>query len=336
VIPEGVTEISNAMFYNCTALASVTIPLSVTSIQAWAFNACTSLTSARVPYGAEVSGDTAFLASTAIERFGPTFGDFGYTFTSAGSEVAIWVYSGTAETVVIPEAIGGKPVTKIAQDLFANHSEITSVTIPSGVTTLPQNVFQGCTSLTALEVGASHPVFSSVGGVLFNKEGTTLVRYPIGKSGSYQVPSTVTSIGARAFLKCGGLTAVTLPGGLIEVGESAFEECAGLTNLSLPVGLTSIVQNAFSRCTGLLSVSIPGTVTFIGGGAFAHCSGLTTVVISDGVTRIPDAMFVNCTALTSVTIPASVTLISDVAFSGCNSNDRSPPRSDDRSAFASA
>ena len=195
------------------------------------------------------------------------------------------------------------------------------------------------------------------------------------------IPTSITSIGERAFCMCTGLTSITIPNSVTAIGVCAFQSCTGLTSVTIPNSVTSIEVGTFSDCTGLTSVTIPNSVTFIGGCAFQNCTGLTSVTIPNSVTTIEfwafysvkniiyngtasgspwgalhvncyvegDFMysdstknilmayignssnvtipnwvttigshaFQNCTGLTSLTIPKSVTSIGDYAFSGC-------------------
>ena len=169
---------------------------------------------------------------------------------------------------------------------FINCAELTSITIPSSVTEIDEEVFAGCSGLTSLPISSS-----------------------------------VTKIGKRAFEGCTGLTSVTIPSSVTEIGADAFEGCTGLTSVTIPSSVTSIV-GAFNGCTGLTSVTIPSSVTKIGADAFSGCTGLTSVTIPSSVTEIGYSAFKSCTGLTSVTIPSSVTEIGADAFRPCIYNHR--------------
>ena len=121
---------------------------------------------------------------------------------------------------------------------------MTSLIIPSSVTSIGYGAFRGCSGLTSLTI-----------------------------------PSSVTSIGEGAFRGCSGLTSLTLPSGVTEIGDFVFEGCSGLTSLTIPSSVTSIGESAFTGCSGLTSLTIPSGVTSIGNFAFLGCSGLTSIYV---------------------------------------------------------
>ena len=134
---------------------------------------------------------------------------------------------------------------------------------------------------------------------------------------SVTIPNSVTSIGDYAFSGCTGLTSVTIPNSVTGIGDGAFRDCAGLTSITIPNSVTSIGEYWFSGCAGLKSISIPNSVISIGESAFEKCTGLTNATIPNSVTSIGAGAFSVCTGLTSVIIPNSVTSIGVGAFSGC-------------------
>ena len=279
----SVTAIGDDAFYKCDGLTSVTIPESVTSIGSYAFYYCTGLTSVTIPEGVTTIGDWAFEGCDGLT------------------------------SVTISEG-----VTSIGEYAFRFCSGLTSVTIPESVTSIGSYAFRSCSGLTGIEVAENNTNYSSEEGVLFNKDKTKLIQYPIGNSRiSYSIPEGVTTIGNSAFRGCSGLTSVVIPEGVTSIGSSAFWDCTGLTSVTIPEGVTSIGSYAFEYCSGLTSVTIPNSVTTIEDRAFRSCSGLTSVVIPEGVTTIGDWAFDNCYGLTSVTIPESVTSIGSYAFLYC-------------------
>ena len=171
---------------------------------------------------------------------------------------------------------------------------------------LGDHAFYGCTGLTSLTIPSS---VTSIGDDAF---------YECCGLTSLTIPSSVTSIGREAFYCCCGLTSLSIPSSVTSIGYRAFFRCTGLTSLSIPSSITSIGVYAFSNCTGLTSLSIPSSVTSIGANAFSNCSGLTSLTIPSSVTSIGYSAFQGCSGLTSLSIPSSVTSIGDYAFEGCS------------------
>ena len=126
---------------------------------------------------------------------------------------------------------------------------------------------------------------------------------------------SVTRIGYGAFLKCNGITSITIPNTVTVIGPMAFAGCSGLTSVTIPNTVTTISDGAFNQCTGLTSISIPNSVTTIGDGAFMKCTGLTSIEIPESVTYMYRS-FSGCSNLSSVTIKGSSTGIDDT-FADC-------------------
>ena len=195
---------------------------------------------------------------------------------------------------------------KLGNYAFYGCSGLTSLTIPSGVTSIGYSTFEGCSGLTSLIIPSG---VTKIGNFAF-----------LGCSGltSLTIPSSVTSIGSDAFRGCSGLTSLTIPSSVTSIGGFAFFGCSGLTSLTIPSSVTSIGGFAFYGCSGLTSLTIPSGVTKIGKFVFYGCSGLTSLTIPSGVTEIGGGAFSGCSGLTSLTIPSSVTSIGEWAFSGCS------------------
>ncbi|GHT20682.1 hypothetical protein AGMMS4957_08280 [Bacteroidia bacterium] len=169
--------------------------------------------------------------------------------TSIGSQ-AFWDCDGLT-SVTIPNS-----VTSIEDWAFAGCSGLTSVTIPNGVTSIGDDAFSFCTNLTAINVDIGNTEYSSVDGVLSNKNQNSLLKCPEGKQGTFTIPNSVTSIERYAFRDCRGLTSVTIPNSVTSIGLGAFSSCSGLTSVDIPNSVTSIEDYAFSSCHGLESVSV--------------------------------------------------------------------------------
>ena len=196
-------------------------------------------------------------------------------------------------------------VTSIGSSAFRECTSLTSITIPDGVTSIGDCTFMGCTSLTSIIIPDG---VTSIGGSAFYYC-TSLINITI--------PDGVTSIGGCAFMGCSNLTSITIPDGVTSIGDHAFFDCTSLTSITIPDSVTSIGYDAFNRCSSLTYITIPDSVTSIGDHAFASCSSLTSITIPEGVTSIGDGTFSGCTSLTGITIPDGVTNIGVSAFSEC-------------------
>lgn len=242
------------------------------------------------------------------------------TYESDGISITITGCSASANNVVIPAIIDGLPVTTIGNYAFRDCTSLANITIPASVIFIRNSAFSRCTCLACIDVDGANPSFSSLDGVLFNKDQSILIRYPAGKtSDSYTIPISVSDIGICAFLGCTSLSSIVIPDSVRSVGEASFQDCTSLASVAIPDGVTSTGFAAFSCCTSLTNVAIPSSVTFISSYSFQYCSNLTSVAIPAGVTNIGECAFRGCTSLTSITIPDRVSFMGGDVFFGCTS-----------------
>ncbi len=262
----------------------------VTSIGYRAFYDCSGLTSVTIPNSVTTIGELAFNDCSGL------------------TEVTI-----------------SDGVTTIDRYAFESCTGLTSVTIPESVTEISDNAFFGCSGLTKFEVAEGNNSYCSVDGVLYSKDITTLVQFPIASPllPSFDIPDGVTTIGRYAFEYCSGLTSVTIPKSVTKIGDNAFFGCSGLTELTIPESVTEIGDQAFYNCTGLTEVNFNATSCTSAGSSndrvFGGCKNLKTAYIGDNVISIPSCLFYNCTGLAEVNISESVTSIGDDAFANCSS-----------------
>lgn len=171
--------------------------------------------------------------------------------------------AGFTGELMIPETLGGAPVTMIADHLFDYSYELTSIVFPSTLTSIGDNTFSNIDNLTSIIVNPANTVFKSTDGVLYTKDGTQLIRCPRGRSGTFIIPSSVTIIGRLAFHGCSDLTGITIPNGVISISEWAFGYCIGLTSISIPSSVSRINWRAFFGCENLTGITIPSSVAYI-------------------------------------------------------------------------
>ena len=200
-------------------------------------------------------------------------------------------------SVTIPSS-----VTSINSDAFYGCTSLTSVTIPDSVTSISSSAFSGCTSLKEIHFTGTKAHWMAL------YRTTVVVHCSDGdvNKNLYEsitdivIPNGVTSISQRAFMDCKSLTSVTIPSSVTSIDSDAFYGCTSLTSVTIPDGVTTIGGGAFMDCTSLTSVTIPDSVTTIGGGAFLNCTSLTNVTIPDSVKTIGNGAFKNCTLLKTV------------------------------------
>ncbi|MDR2634326.1 MAG: leucine-rich repeat protein [Treponema sp.] len=307
-IPGSVSSIGNGAFSGCSGLSSISIPDSVSSIGAWAFGACSGLTSISIPGSITAIGDFAFYGCRILTSI-----DIPGSVTAIGDGA----FSGCSglKSISIPGS-----VSSIGDAAFRGCSGLRSISIPGSVSSIGDAAFGGCSGLSSITVDARNTRYSAANGILFSKDGKTLVYYPAGKVyTSYTIPSSVSAIGEWAFYGCSGLSSINIPSSVTAIGNGAFSDCSGLSSISIPGSVSAIGAWAFYGCSGLSSISIPGSVSSIGVSAFAACSGLRSISIPGSVTAIGVSVFEACSGLRSISIPGSVTSIGYAAFRGCRS-----------------
>ncbi len=218
-IPNSVTSIGKYAFYGCRGLTSVTIPHSVTSIGSYAFEYCTGLTSISIPNSVTSIGSGAFsgcsgLTSISIPNSVTTIGD--NAFQNCSGLTSINVAADNAKYCSVNGVMFSKDKTTLV--IYPSGKQ-GAYSIPNSVTSIGDDAFYYCRSLTAITI-----------------------------------PNSVTSIGNEAFYGCRGLTSVTIPNSVTSIGNRAFSNCTVLTSVTIGNSVTSIGYRAFSECTKLNTI----------------------------------------------------------------------------------
>lgn len=231
-------------------------------------------------------------------------------------------------------------VKQIPDKCFQDWYKLTSIILPSSLSSIGYQTFFNCENLTSIIIPES---VTEVGVEAFWKC-TSLT--------SIAIPKSVTVIRSGAFGYCTSLTSIIIPESVTEIGSFAFEFCTSLTSINIPKSVKTIGEGAFTRCDKLASVFIPSGVTSIGETAFSFCpsiesitvdlenpvynsmnacnaiietnthiliNGCMNTIIPESVSSIGRSAFSYCTNLTYIEIPKSVTNIGEGAFSNCTS-----------------
>ena len=178
--------------------------------------------------------------------------------TSIGNSAFSWCSKLT--TITLPEGL-----TTIGDQAFYGCESLIKLTISKSVTTIGQYAFLACSNLTEFQVHAENDYFSSEDGVLFNKDKTTLIKYPTNKSDiSYSIPEGVTVIGEYAISYSVYPKEITFPESLISIDAHGLMNCDGLTELVFHEGLTTIGYSAFADCDSLTKLTLPKSLKSVG------------------------------------------------------------------------
>ncbi len=189
-----------------------------------------------------------------------------FEYRTLSGKVRITKYTGSAKKIIIPDYIDGSPVTMIMKP-FSGNATLEYVKLPATVTSAIAGCFSLCSNLTYIDVDGNNATYKSVDGVLFSKDGTKLVAFPGGKSGTYTVPNGVTSIGNYAFDHCYKLTSVSMYNSVTDIGSNAFSYCWNMKSIQLSINLKTLGKEALAYNPALKEIHLPGSLTSIGADA---------------------------------------------------------------------
>ena len=326
VIPEGLEIIGENAFCGCESLKTITIPESIDYIGEQAFYGCSSLENISLPdKGIEIH----------LDAFCDT--DY-YTNTSNWTNECLYIGNHMVDfNLSKTEEIKIREGTKSI--VFSNlNYENSKIYIPASVEKI---FYSSHFHIKFFEVSDENPYFSSSDGVLFDKQKTKLIAYPVYKTAeTYTVPESVTEIVDYAFAYSTFLKKIELPDGLNKIGEYAFSnsglvsvvipgsvdyiskrvfgDCIELRSVTIMQGVSEIQDSAFEFCTSLESIGLPDSIKYVAPYSFFSCKKLTSIKIPNKVEQISFCCFESCASLEKVELPASLKYINTAAFNGCS------------------
>ncbi|MBE6942679.1 MAG: leucine-rich repeat domain-containing protein [Ruminococcaceae bacterium] len=225
-------------------------------------------------------GAIALLVQEAPEA--PKDGYYTYTISNGKATIESCDQTATGE-LIVPSVLGTFPVTTIGAYAFDGCINVTDIKLPDSVTEIQMYAFENCTSLVNIHIPDSVasidrdafgncPSLAGIwvdegntkyasddSGVLFYKDMVTLIRAPMALTDPYIIPTTVQTIGERAFQGCSNLTNIIIPDGITSIDWYTFSDCTALKVITIPHSLTSIGYEVFRGCNSLTKVNFKGT-----------------------------------------------------------------------------
>ena len=336
-LPSTLTLIYPYAFSGCSSIKQLVIPEGVSAIGEHCFAYNTALESVSIPATLQEIGYNAFVGDTAIRTVNAASIESWCTVLFGSIEANPTYYAGgicingqSVSALVIPNG-----VERINNYVFASCRGITSVSLPASLTSIGSDAFLDCSGLQTVNVTS----IDAWNGISFGNEDANPMKYAakltidgVALSGKIVISEGITEIHAGTF-KNTTITSVSIPSTVSKIGADAFLGCTQLTELiiadvdtwctmtfgSKNANPLSFVHNLYEGDTLVKDVIIPASVTEIGEFLFAGCTSLETVVISSGTTSIAQGAFSGCTSLREISVPSTLTSIGQDAFLDCDS-----------------
>lgn len=300
VFSQNLAYIGKRAFWHCNKLKEIKLNNEVTDIEEGAFEFCHALADITLSNKLTNLGNRVFVASAIQKITLPgTLNKIGKgVFSDCGNLTAIEVDPANTKFISEGGVLFNKNKTELIQYPKGKAGNIYA--IPSSVTAIWSEAFYACSQLTSITIPNG---VSRIEDITFSGTSITVIK----------IPDAVTYIGEHAFSQT-QLTSVTLPANVSMLGGSVFANNDNLVNVTLSPNIKSIPGYAFYNCAKLNSINMGENVTEIGASAFYGCLGLNEIVLPDKVANIGTMAFSDCMAVKKIHIPASVLNIDDKAF----------------------
>ncbi|MBD5142832.1 MAG: leucine-rich repeat domain-containing protein [Ruminococcus sp.] len=273
----------------------------------------------------------SFLIPVSISAKADSTEDFNYSLKSDGT-VEIFCKNQNIINAEIPSEIDGHKVSAIGKNCFSNCASMTEVSIPDSIVSIEDYAFQGCSDLTEIylpasvtqigdyvfdttedmtkfEVDSENKSYQSQDGVLYDKTGGTLIKYPESKPDtSYAVLDSCQTIADWAFIGTRYLETIDLKQ-VKSIGEDAFYYCVALKQITIPEGITELTGAVFGCCETLEQVTLPTSLKAIGDKCFYSCIALKNINLPENLQKIGAYAFCHCTELQALIIPKNLTTV---------------------------
>lgn len=305
ILPSGIRNIENSVFYRDTSLATVKLPYNLRSIGEYAFSECENLTDLTIPTFVEKIGEYAFSGCSSLTSIKIPSG-------VKTIEESTFENCSNLTTVSLPSSL-----TNVYNKAFQNDEKLENIEFPSSIEFIGYYAFAGCSSLRTSYIGGN---IKRIGSEAFKNCTSiqTMVIDPTGENfeiGGFEgctnlesvtINNTVNTIGGAAFKGCSKLKSFTVQGygNKLTIGKSAFEGCSSLKQFDFPDIDTTIGDRAFYGCSEFKYIHLYWCTTAIGASAFAQCTHLACIFVDmlnpikidqnvfEGVNKIACALFV--------------------------------------------